>query len=320
MINADKVLQWKKDIEVSVDFYNEWFINFAPKAYRDTRAHTAKAVLESLEELNDLTEITPQKLLQNPEAIAILRMCTIPPLARDRLTGLGHLNRSFLSTVEETGGCPPKMKKAAVYANLEAIAAVIQKLIDFDIFPWLRNGSAPTEKELFRASSVVADRLCGAMANPIIRNAQEQRQLARIEEFLSQKGYQKVADRHISIEKMAQGTFTFRFNVKANLTDAPIGDTVNIPVDVVIKRKNAPQAATPVFIECKSAGDFTNTNKRRKEEAIKAAQLRNTFGKDCTLYLFLCGYFDSGYLGYEAAEGIDWVWEHRIGDLELLGI
>jgi hypothetical protein len=32
--------------------------------------------------------------------------------------------------------------------------------------------------------------------------------------------------------------------------------------------------------------------------------------------LFLCGYFDSGYLGYEAAEGIDWVWEHRISDLE----
>ena len=31
--------------------------------------------------------------------------------------------------------------------------------------------------------------------------------------------------------------------------------------------------------------------------------------------LFLCGYFDSGYLGYEAAEGIDWVWEHRIDDL-----
>jgi len=31
------------------------------------------------------------------------------------------------------------------------------------------------------------------------------------------------------------------------------------------------------------------------------------------------GYFDSGYLGYEAAEGIDWVWEHRIDDLELFG-
>ena len=31
-------------------------------------------------------------------------------------------------------------------------------------------------------------------------------------------------------------------------------------------------------------------------------------------------YFDSGYLGYEAAEGIDWVWEHRIEDLEEFGL
>jgi len=36
--------------------------------------------------------------------------------------------------------------------------------------------------------------------------------------------------------------------------------------------------------------------------------------------LFLCGYFDSGYLGYEAAEGIDWVWEHRTNDLALFEI
>ena len=36
--------------------------------------------------------------------------------------------------------------------------------------------------------------------------------------------------------------------------------------------------------------------------------------------LFLCGYFDSGYLGYEAAEGIDWVWEHRIDDLASFGV
>jgi hypothetical protein len=36
--------------------------------------------------------------------------------------------------------------------------------------------------------------------------------------------------------------------------------------------------------------------------------------------LFLCGYFDGGYLGYEAAEGIDWVWEHRIDDLAAFGL
>ena len=69
-----------------------------------------------------------------------------------------------------------------------------------------------------------------------------------------------------------------------------------------------------------SAGDFTNTNKRRKEEAQKMAQLRETYKVGVRFNLFLCGYFDSGYLGYEAAEGIDWVWEHRIDDLEKFGL
>lgn len=49
-------------------------------------------------------------------------------------------------------------------------------------------------------------------------------------------------------------------------------------------------------------------------------QLRNTYGHSVSYSLFLCGYFDSGYLGYEAAEGIDWIWEHRISDLNYLGI
>jgi type II restriction enzyme len=49
-------------------------------------------------------------------------------------------------------------------------------------------------------------------------------------------------------------------------------------------------------------------------------QLRATFNGNVVFTLFLCGYFDAAYLGYEAAEGIDWVWEHRIGDLDQLGI
>ena len=76
----------------------------------------------------------------------------------------------------------------------------------------------------------------------------------------------------------------------------------------------------PLLIEAKSAGDFTNVNKRRKEEATKMHQLRRTYGHDVRYILFLCGYFDSGYLGYEAAEAIDWVWEHRINDLGEFGL
>lgn len=89
---------------------------------------------------------------------------------------------------------------------------------------------------------------------------------------------------------------------------------VNIPVDAVIMRKDAKEGNFPALFEAKSA-----TNKRRKEEAIKIQQLRKTYGDKITFDLFLCGYFDSGYLGYEAAEGIDWVWEHRIDDLAQFG-
>ena len=52
---------------------------------------------------------------------------------------------------------------------------------------------------------------------------------------------------------------------------------------------------------------------------MKIQQLRKTYGNRIAFDLFLCGYFDSGYLGYEAAEGIDWVWEHRIDDLAQFG-
>ncbi len=74
------------------------------------------------------------------------------------------------------------------------------------------------------------------------------------------------------------------------------------------------------MVEAKSAGDFTNTNKRRKEEAKKISQLKGSYGESICYLVFLCGYFDSGYLGYEAADGIDWVWEHRMNDFDQLGL
>jgi hypothetical protein len=76
----------------------------------------------------------------------------------------------------------------------------------------------------------------------------------------------------------------------------------------------------PILIEAKSAGDFTNTNKRRKEEAQKHTQLQERFGLDVVYVLFLCGYFGDGYLSYEAEAGMDFVWEHRSDDLLRLGL
>jgi type II restriction enzyme len=114
------------------------------------------------------------------------------------------------------------------------------------------------------------------------------------------------------------GSFGFHINTLGRLED---GITqVNIPVDVVIMPRLRRPFDLPLLMELKSAGDFTNTNKRRKEEAVKMNQLRREHGEEIEFILMLCGYFNSGYLGYEAAEGIDWVWEHRLDDLALFGL
>ena len=112
---------------------------------------------------------------------------------------------------------------------------------------------------------------------------------------------------------MQPGTYSYRLNIPVEQDETT--RTINISVDAVVMPKAAKTGELPLLIEAKSAGDFTNVNKRRKEEAAKMSQLRRTYGDDVRHILFSCGYFDSGYLGYEAVEGIDWVWEHRINDL-----
>lgn len=333
MINANKPHLWKADVASSVDLYNSWFMEFAPQAYRETRVQTTQDVQSALKILDNLRDITPEIIMANPSIVPTLRMCTAPPLARDRLTGLGYLNKSILTSMEDKGTVPPRMKEPELSRNFQAISSVIARLLDKDIFTWIEEGSTPTDEEVYRASTIIADRLCGAVANPIIKNAQERRQLALIASYLEERGYERIkhpSDKHIT--EMANGTYSFIMNVpiyQSEVANEEVEDEdegeegaskVNLAIDVVIKRKDAQDGEYPILIECKSAGDFTNTNKRRKEEAIKNIQLRNTYGTDLRLYLFLCGYFDTPYLGYEAAEGLDWIWEHRISDLEQLGI
>ena len=206
------------------------------------------------------------------------------------------------------------MNKSELMTDLEKIGGIIERMADKDIFTWIDNGNTPEDREVYRASTIVADRLCGAVADPIIRNAQEQRQLAAIAAWLEERGYSPVpTGEGITFDSMNPGTYSFRMNVPITLEGGE--RQVNIPVDAVIQPLTSKKGDFPLLFEAKSAGDFTNTNKRRKEEAVKMMQLRSTYGKDVKFILFLCGYFDSGYLGYEAAEGIDWVWEHRINDL-----
>jgi hypothetical protein len=314
-LNADKPERWKPDVEKSIDFYNDWFLRFAPETYRLQRVLRTAEVSAAFVQTDNLRKIVPHLLKQHPEVLPMLRMAAAPPLARDRLMGLAHASKSLIGSMEgkvdAPAKIPPRLRTVELDAQLSRISDVLTELLDRELFPWLDERSEPTPEAVSRAAMVVADRLCGAATDPILRNAQERRQLDAISLWLKRRGYRHVkSDKVTVLAAMEPGTFTFRLNV-------PVGKAaeINLPIDAVIQPFGAGARRLPLLIEAKSAGDATNTNKRRKEEAQKASQLRARFGKEVQLLLLLCGYFEPGYLGYEAAEGIDWFWEHRLDDL-----
>lgn len=77
-INAGKPHLWKADTRASVDQFNQEFMKFAPKAYRDT----------------------PEVIKTNPGILPALRMSRRPPLARDRLIGLADSSKNFVGCLE----------------------------------------------------------------------------------------------------------------------------------------------------------------------------------------------------------------------------
>src|SRR3989338_3482571 len=286
-VNLDKPNLWKADIAQSVDMYNDWFLKFAPKAFRETRVQTTKAVEETLKATNNLTNVDPLVLRKHPEVLPTLRMSTCPPLAVDRLIGLAGVPNSLVKRMENEKKLPVHLKATALDVELQKIGDIIERMADPDIFVWLNRSQPARRMEIHRAATIVADRLCGAVANPIIRNAQEKRQLAAIKTWLEGRGYTlQASGEGTKFDCMSPGTFSFRMNVPVQLEGGI--KTVNIPIDAVINPKTAKKGDFPVFFEAKSAGDFTNTNKRRKEEALKMAQLRSTYGNKVQFNLFLC--------------------------------
>lgn len=260
-VNRNDPDQWKRDIALSVDMYNDWFMNFAPKAYRDTRIQTTKDVEDTLKATRNLRDVTPAIFKAKNTVLPTLRMSTCPPLAVDRVIGLAKVSKNLVDNLE-SGKIPPRMPAPQVEQELQKIGDIIEKMADPDIFVWLARKDEPTEQELYRAATIVADRLCGSVANPIIRNAQEKRQLAAIAAWLEARGYKAIPPGNATkIDTIQPGTFTFRMNVPVTLEGAV--RPINIPVDAVVMPQTAQPGALPLLIEAKSAGDFTNVNKRR---------------------------------------------------------
>ena len=135
----------------------------------------------------------------------------------------------------------------------------------------------------------------------------------------------KVSDELVAEIKAADeiviGTPMFNFSIPAVLK-AYIDQIVRVGVTVSPNNVGLITGKKATVILA-SGGDFSPGSPVEKYNQA-SGYLRQVLAwigiKDVEFILFLCGYFHSGYLGYEAAEGIDWIWEHRISDLDQLGI
>ncbi len=281
-------------------------MSFAPQTFRSARKGAFEKVKIAFSFFRSVVDLDDAFLEQSPTVLTVLRHMTCPPLASDRLAGLAGVPPSVVNSFE-TG----KARKRTLQTYASKIMDVIRDLLDFDLFSWIDEAKTPSKFQRELATMVVSDRLCGAVTDPLIRNEQERRQIRAIVGFLQKKGYVEAKPRTYSDLKPGEYAIHLPIYVRVG------AQRVKIPGDVSIQPRSGRQGELPILIEAKSAGDFTNVNKRSKEEATKVRQLKESYG-DARFVLFLGGYFDSGYLGIAAAEGIDWVWEHRISDMEKL--
>ena len=132
--------------------YNDWFMNFAPDAFRTTRIQTTKDVEATLKATDNLADIRPEILREHPEVLPTMRMSTCPPIAVDRLVGLAKVSKSMVMRIEKEQKLPVRMSDARLDEELTKIGDIIQKMADPDIFVWLGRTEPATETEIHRAT------------------------------------------------------------------------------------------------------------------------------------------------------------------------
>ena len=315
LINADKPHLWKTDIAASVDQFNQWFMRFAPEAFRSTHIETIEHVKATLLATRDLRNIDAATLKDNPSVLSMLRMCTAPPLAVDRLIGLAGVSKNLVGRMED-GKLPTKMNAAELGAELTKLCSILSRLLDRDIFPWLDAAKDPTDHERNRASTIVAGRSCSDVAKDSASSERKMQQLSVLSMYLDSRGYREILTPGKCYYTPSEpGTYTFFATIPAAM-----GKYAFLPVDALIQPKVQRADGRPVLVQCESYGSFPQARRHCGVHRETWRGLQMTYGDDVPFALMLCGHFGGGYLGTLAADGMDWVWQHRLADLVRLGV
>jgi hypothetical protein len=297
--------EWDTDITRTVADYDTWYLSKSPGMFASARGRAVGEATKAMQATADFAKFDANSLIAHPGALFVARMSVSPPMARDRFVGFSGANKSLVTTMERDGVIPAKARRVQV--QLQVMCDFLAPLLDPGLFCWLAENRTPTAAERDKALLVIGDRLASAFYQPTLRNTQEARQKEVMRAYLEGEGFEKSS---APAFEMPPGTFGFGRNVRVLRED---GEPQNLPVDCVVSPLDArlPLAC----VELKSAGDFTNVNKRRKEESDKHNALSRTHGNRAVFLLQLFGYFGRPYLSFEASAGIDWAWDHRLRDL-----
>jgi len=68
-VNLDKPHLWKEDTKASVDYYNRWFLRFAPKAFRKTRERVTAEVERVIIKSNYFLDLSAELLHSKPHML-----------------------------------------------------------------------------------------------------------------------------------------------------------------------------------------------------------------------------------------------------------
>ncbi len=296
--------EWQPDIDRSVAEYDEWYLAESSGMLEDARGRAAREVEEAMLATDDFRMLDAKVLIARPATLFVARMCVSPPMTRDRFVGFSGANKRLVTAMERDGVIPAKTSRVGI--QLQAMCDFLRPLLDRGLFCWLENDRAPTVEERDKALLLIGERLASAFYLPVLRNAQEVKQKELLRAYLEGEGFEESRE---SPFEMPPGTFGFGRNVRVERED---GYLQNLPVDCVVSPLDAqlPLAC----VELKMTGDFTNAIKRRKEESDKSDALKRAHGDNAVFVLQLFGYFGRSYLDFQTAAGINWAWDHRLGD------
>jgi hypothetical protein len=308
MINAHRPQLWRPDLTAAALTHRRWLLEQGQLAYRQAREDAVLEVESFLSRSEELRVLAPGLLLEAPALLTTMRMSTAPTLARERLAVLAQTERSVITALER-GRLPARISGSELDRSLERICDVVTAFLDPDLFPWVLPGRAPSDVERARASLVVADRRCDAVADQILRQAQRTHQQQLLSSWLCERGYRPVSAVDPDLTSLSPGSFYLgQVTVSGPLAAG------GMRADAVIQPLRARTAKTVVI-----KGSVNPESARADRYPFGPTRIGRE-DPDLRLLLLLGGSADDAYLRAKAAEGMDWIWEHRVEDLTLAGV